>query len=79
MKPGVKSTEFWLSLLAVILGALTTAGLFDDPSMPTWAGKVVGLAISVLAALGYTASRGLVKSSELKAAAAKELAAANPK
>lgn len=72
MRAGAKTSEFWLSLSAVILGALTTGGTFDHPDMPVWIGKVVGLAVSVLSAIGYTAARGIVKSNELKAKAASE-------
>lgn len=64
MTKGIKTTEFWLSLAAVLLGALATAGAFDAPDMPGWVPKVVGMATAVLASLGYTASRGIVKSAD---------------
>ena len=57
-KPGIATSEFWLSLVAVILGALAASGLIADGST---AMRVVGLAITVLAALGYTGSRTVVK------------------
>jgi membrane protein implicated in regulation of membrane protease activity len=78
MTSGIKTTEFWLSLLAVILGALATGGLFDSPEVPGWIAKVVGLAVSILATLGYTASRGIVKSTDIKAEALKASSKENP-
>lgn len=59
-KPGYKTTEFWLSLLAMIVGLLYTSGVI---SSGTTADKIAGLAVQVLAALGYSVSRGLAKSS----------------
>ncbi len=58
MKPGYKTTEFWLSVAAMVIGALIASGVFGDASM---AGKVLAWAASALAALGYSVSRGLVK------------------
>lgn len=57
-KPGWKTTEFWLSLLAVVLGALLTSGLLADGSAPL---RIAGIATTVLAALGYTGARASVK------------------
>lgn len=49
-KPSYKTTEFWLSLAAVAVGALMAAGVLSDGSN---ASKVVGGAASLLSALGY--------------------------
>jgi len=57
-KPGYKTTEFWLSLAAMVIGAAMASGAFGDEST---LGKIVGLAASVLGALGYTITRGAVK------------------
>ena len=57
-KPGYKTTEFWLSLAAMVIGAGMASGSFGDEST---LGKVIGLAASVLGALGYTITRGAVK------------------
>ena len=57
-KPGWKTTEFWLSLAAVICGALVAGDVISETST---IGKAVGAIISVLGALGYTASRTAVK------------------
>lgn len=60
IKPGYKTSEFYFSLAAIIMGAVATSGLLPDES---GAMKIIGLVSSVLAAFGYTYSRGLVKSS----------------
>ena len=57
-KPGWKTTEFWMSLAAVICGALVAGDVVSESST---VGKAVGAVISVLGALGYTASRTAVK------------------
>tara|TARA_R100000656_G_C3846231_1_gene106368 strand:- start:18 stop:224 length:207 start_codon:yes stop_codon:yes gene_type:complete len=57
-KPGWKTTEFWLSLISVICGALVAGDVVTESST---IGKAVGAVISVLGALGYTASRTAVK------------------
>ena len=54
MKPGYKTTEFWLTALAMLLGALMASGLLAEGSMPL---QVAGMVSVVLAKLGYTSSR----------------------
>jgi hypothetical protein len=78
--PGYKSTEFYLSLLAMLVGALLASGALPEHTI---AFKIAGIGATVLAALGYTVSRTLVKNgaaavAEAKADAAKELAALPP-
>lgn len=58
MTPGFKTTEFWLSLAATILGALMSSGLLADG---TTAMRIAGVVAIVLGTLGYTVSRGLAK------------------
>jgi hypothetical protein len=60
-KPGYKTTEFWLSLCALILGALIASGYIGDESGTS---KVIAFAASALTALGYNISRGIVKKAE---------------
>ena len=60
-KPGYKTTEFWLSLLATLLGFVLASGAMDGVSQESWVAKLVGGAVAVLASLGYTASRAKVK------------------
>tara|TARA_R110000824_G_scaffold246105_1_gene435182 strand:- start:19013 stop:19228 length:216 start_codon:yes stop_codon:yes gene_type:complete len=57
-RPGIRSTEFWLTLLSIVVGGLVSSDLLAESST---AAKVVALAGSVLGALGYTVSRSLVK------------------
>lgn len=59
VKPGYKTTEFWLAFGAMVLGMAAASGAFTPEST---VGKIVGLGISVLASLGYSWSRGLAKS-----------------
>jgi hypothetical protein len=57
-KPGYKTTEFWLMVVADLAGLATLSGAFETGS--TW-GKVIGLGVTILASLGYTAARTKVK------------------
>lgn len=61
MTPGYKTTEFWLSLTVVILGAVAASGVFPQGGL---ASQIVGGVIAILAQLGYTASRTQVKTTE---------------
>ena len=57
-KPGYKSTEFYMSMAAVVVGAVASSGMLEDGSVLT---KVVGLVMAALVALGYTGSRLTLK------------------
>lgn len=57
-KPGYKTTEFWLSLLATVVGFLMASGAISDVGA---LGKVVAFAASILTALGYTVARTYAK------------------
>ena len=61
-KPGYKTTEFWLSTIAMVIGALMASGVMASLATDHWATRLVGGAVAVLAALGYNASRSKVKS-----------------
>jgi len=61
-KPGYKTTEFWLSLLATLLGFLLASGVMDAVPEESWIAKLIGGVVAVLATLGYSASRAKVKS-----------------
>ena len=60
VKPGWKTTEFWLTVV-VALGSLLWGADVLDPDAAGTANKVFGLVVSGLAAVGYTVSRGLAK------------------
>jgi hypothetical protein len=62
-KPGVRTTEFWLTAAAETLGALMASGMLVDGSVVA---QVVGIASMVLAGLGYTWSRSIAKKGENK-------------
>ena len=59
-KPGYKTTEFWLSLIAMIVGAVMSSGLLEQTSTD-WDNKIVGLIAMILGGLGYTVARSFVK------------------
>ena len=56
-KPGYKTTEFYLTLLAVLFGVLAQFGVFEPASCTQdWcsvADKALGFLVMVLATLGY--------------------------
>ena len=55
---GFKTTEFWLSAAATVVGLAIASGIV--PTSGTWP-QIVGLVTGVLGALGYTVSRTAVK------------------
>jgi len=57
---GWRTTEFWLSLLVIVLSSLATSGLIAPDSQ---AAKLAGVVGIVLTSLGYTAGRVVVKRS----------------
>jgi hypothetical protein len=69
-KPGYKTTEFWLSLLATLLGFLLASGVMDAVPEESWIAKLIGGVVAVLATLGYSASRAKVKSEAANGGAA---------
>jgi hypothetical protein len=66
-KPGYKTTEFWLSVLACLLGLLMASGAIGDATM---AAQIIGGVLALLSQLGYTASRTKVKETAAAPAAA---------
>lgn len=58
VKRGYQTTEFWLSAAAMIVGVLFAAEVFPTESAGD---KVLGLAATILTALGYTVSRTIAK------------------
>lgn len=59
LKSGIKTTEFWLSLLAVLVGAFVASGILPSEH---WAIKLGGIITTALGALGYSYSRSAAKS-----------------
>lgn len=68
-RKGIKTTEFWLSVIAMLVGALLASGLIGEGSI--W-GQVLGVVSSALAAMGYSVARGLYKRGEAATARAVE-------
>ncbi len=59
VKPGWQTTEFWLSSAAKLIGILFAAGILGSG---TTAECIAGISAVVLSSLGYTVTRGMVKS-----------------
>tara|TARA_R110002167_G_C12475639_1_gene634083 strand:- start:190 stop:387 length:198 start_codon:yes stop_codon:yes gene_type:complete len=57
-KKGIKTTEFWFSAVAAIVGLLYASGVIAPDS---GGDKMLGLVGSILASMGYTISRGMAK------------------
>jgi len=53
-KPGYKTTEFWLSSIATILGIALASGALPEGGT---IGQIIGGVVALLANIGYTASR----------------------
>ena len=60
-KPGYKTTEFFLSLGAMVIGALVASDVFADGSTGM---KITALVSSALVAMGYTGARMNIKKAE---------------
>ena len=64
-KPGWQTSEFWLNLAAVLVVYLLSAdlGISED----SWFAKGLTIAVTILAAMGYTAGRTVVKRELIRA------------
>ena len=58
MKPGVKTSELYVTMIVVALNAVLASGMLDG--MPDVV-RVVSAILTVAAALGYVASRTIAK------------------
>ena len=58
VKPGYKTTEFWLTAGATFVGLAIASGVIPETGI--WP-KVVGLVVAAFTAMGYTVSRGMAK------------------
>jgi hypothetical protein len=66
MTPGYKSTEFFVSLVAVIVGAIVSSGVL--PATGGWT-QAIGVISAALVAMGYSYARGIVKAADAAAPA----------
>jgi len=58
MKPGYKTSEFWISACSNIVAALFAAGVIPTTGETA---KILGVVGPVATAIGYAISRGLAK------------------
>jgi acid phosphatase family membrane protein YuiD len=58
MKSGLKTTEFWFSAIAAILGVVMASGALPEGGV---AAQIIGGVMAILGQLGYTAARAKVK------------------
>ncbi len=57
VKPGYKTTEFWLSAIATLVGLVMASGASVDGPIA----QGLGFAAAALSAAGYSVSRGMSK------------------
>ncbi len=57
-KPGWQTTEFWLTLIALVVGALMSSGAVQEG---TTLYQALAFAAVILTTLGYTVSRTIAK------------------
>ena len=62
IKEGKYTSEFWLTLLAQVLGSLVASGMLPQSH---WASQIAGVLLMVLSAAGYTWSRTALKKEDL--------------
>ena len=60
VKPGWKTTEFWMTSIVALASLLWGADVLDPDAVGT-ANKIFGFVVAALGAVGYTVSRGLAK------------------
>lgn len=66
VKTGWKTTEFWLTAAASLVGLLYGSGAIGNGSSLS---TILGFAAAALTSLGYTVSRGQVKASAASSSA----------
>ena len=57
---GIRTSEWWLTLVASLIGLAVMAGWINPEGVST-IDKISGMAMAGLAALGYQVSRGMAK------------------
>jgi len=75
MTKGYKTTEFWLSLVAILTGAILSSGAIENNTVL----QGLGLIAAALTALGYSGARAITKAGESKSNAIKHLGIFDPK
>lgn len=67
MKPGIKTTEFWITIICQAIGILMTTGIItpdQSSALSEAAMQLGGIAAMVGSAFGYSMSRGKAKTKE---------------
>jgi len=67
MKPGFKTTEFWVTIAIQLTGVLAAVGVFTPDqadSAASIAGHVAGIIAMLGSGFGYSISRGMSKKSQ---------------
>lgn len=59
MKPGVKTTEFWISIIAIIYTTALSTGVIPHSNEVS---RIIDSVAALLLALGYTWARVFLKS-----------------
>lgn len=73
-KTGTQTSEFRVTLLTVLAGIVGVAA--STFAVDSTAGRIAGLAVALLAALGYTGSRTRVKVAQAESLAVSSVVAA---
>lgn len=73
MKPGYKTTEFWLTALAGLVGFVVASGMLESLAETHWVVKAIGGITTLLTVLGYQVARGKVKTAEVNEKTAEAL------
>ena len=63
VRPGYKTTEFWLSTVATVCGILMASGVIVEGSQ---AATIVGGILAALSTIGYSAARAKDKAAAEK-------------
>lgn len=58
VKSGYKTTEFWFTTLAQLIGILFASGVVGEGTLLA---QALGIATTVLSTIGYQVSRGIAK------------------
>lgn len=56
--PGYKTTEFWMTVVASLVGLAMASGAFPEAGP---LGRVLGMVAAALSTFGYSVSRGIAK------------------
>jgi uncharacterized membrane protein YccC len=61
IKPGYKTTEFWMTVVTAVITLLIGYGIMSSEEGELWLGLVAALLPAVIAVASYSISRSIVK------------------